>query len=324
MASTERARGATLLDGGAPLGAALGSLIIAGPHRRIRLVAVFFRCGWRRNDGLRPASPGGISATIPPNIRRSIRLKLTISPRRTPTRIRLPAAPSGASTWAYFRHRSVVVHVPRLDVLQRRFLRPPDLDADLSLCGAWPRHQAARRRAVRHVLRRVRRRADRWPDRGRWRARGGPAEHGLQDAVRHRGGRRNCLSIFGVAYVSDPLDVVLLLCSTLFFLRWCGMYWAIPGILASRARSGFLGGCMNLAGNIAGITVPVIVGFIVQATGSYFLGPDILRLRGGRAFRLLDADRLQRQAGGLRPPPLNLHTPNVETANARTEFDWEC
>ncbi len=28
---------------------------------------------------------------------------------------------------------------------------------------------------------------------------------------------------------------------------------------------------MNLGGNIAGITTPIIVGFIVQATGSYFL-----------------------------------------------------
>ena len=78
-------------------------------------------------------------------------------------------------------------------------------------------------------------------------------------------------SIFAVAYVHDALYVVMLLCTTLFFLRWCGMYWAIPSILASRARSGFLGGCMNLGGNIAGITVPIIVGFIVQTTGSYFL-----------------------------------------------------
>jgi ACS family D-galactonate transporter-like MFS transporter len=107
----------------------------------------------------------------------------------------------------------------------------------------------------------------------------------LADRWRVRGGRPNVifrtvfgaaavistLSIFSVAYVRDPLIVVLLLSSTLFFLRWCGMYWAIPGILASRGRSGFLGGCMNFAGNIAGITVPVIVGFIVQATGSYFL-----------------------------------------------------
>jgi len=28
---------------------------------------------------------------------------------------------------------------------------------------------------------------------------------------------------------------------------------------------------MNFAGNIAGISVPIIIGFIVQSTGSYFL-----------------------------------------------------
>ena len=41
--------------------------------------------------------------------------------------------------------------------------------------------------------------------------------------------------------------------------------------LATRDRAGFLCGCMNLGGNIAGITVPIIVGFIVQITGSYLL-----------------------------------------------------
>jgi ACS family D-galactonate transporter-like MFS transporter len=79
------------------------------------------------------------------------------------------------------------------------------------------------------------------------------------------------ISIFLVAYTSDAVTVVVLLSITLFFLRWCGMYWAIPAALAGRERAGFLGGCMNLGGNIAGITTPIIIGFIVQATGSYFL-----------------------------------------------------
>jgi ACS family D-galactonate transporter-like MFS transporter len=62
------------------------------------------------------------------------------------------------------------------------------------------------------------------------------------------------------------------------------MYWAIPSILASRARSGFLGGCMNLGGNIAGITVPVIVGFIVQTTGSYYLALMFFAFCAGALF----------------------------------------
>jgi ACS family D-galactonate transporter-like MFS transporter len=78
-------------------------------------------------------------------------------------------------------------------------------------------------------------------------------------------------SIFAVGYVENAVGVVALLSVTLFFLRWCGMYWAIPSILATRERAGFLSGCMNLCGNTAGISVPIIVGFIVQTTDSYFL-----------------------------------------------------
>ena len=79
------------------------------------------------------------------------------------------------------------------------------------------------------------------------------------------------VSIFSVAQVKDPILVVVLLSVTLFFIRWCGLFWVIPSILATRDRAGFLGGVMNLGGNIGGISVPIIVGLIVQATGSYFL-----------------------------------------------------
>ncbi|TXI86015.1 MAG: MFS transporter [Cupriavidus sp.] len=79
------------------------------------------------------------------------------------------------------------------------------------------------------------------------------------------------ISIFSVAYVTNPVVVVALLSSTLFFLRWCGLFWCIPSILGTRNKIGFLGGVMNLGGNIGGISVPIIVGMIVQFTGSYFL-----------------------------------------------------
>jgi ACS family D-galactonate transporter-like MFS transporter len=78
-------------------------------------------------------------------------------------------------------------------------------------------------------------------------------------------------SIFSVAYVTNPVAVVALLSCTLFFLRWCGLYWCIPSSLGTRNKIGFLGGFMNLGGNIGGIAVPIIVGAIVQFTGSYFL-----------------------------------------------------
>jgi ACS family D-galactonate transporter-like MFS transporter len=79
------------------------------------------------------------------------------------------------------------------------------------------------------------------------------------------------VSTFLLAFVSSPVAAVALLASTLFFLRWGGLYWSIPPTLTDRARVGVLGGIMNFAGNVAGILVPIIVGVIVQVTGSYFL-----------------------------------------------------
>ncbi|HVY17441.1 MAG TPA: MFS transporter [Rhodopila sp.] len=79
------------------------------------------------------------------------------------------------------------------------------------------------------------------------------------------------LSVFLVAFVHSEAWVIVLLAATLFFLRWCGMYWTLPGLMIAREKAGFLAGAMNFAGNISGIVIPVIVGFIVSLTGSYYL-----------------------------------------------------
>src|SRR5262249_38720628 len=78
-------------------------------------------------------------------------------------------------------------------------------------------------------------------------------------------------SVFLVAFVHEETLVITLLAATLFFLRWCGMYWTLPGLMIGPKKAGFLGGAMNFAGNISGIVIPVIVGFIVSMTGSYDL-----------------------------------------------------
>jgi MFS transporter, ACS family, D-galactonate transporter len=269
MTSNERARGATLLDGGAPLGAALGSLIIAGLIAEFDSWRVSFvvagvgtmLCGllawWYIRD--HPSDHPSINKAEVEFIAKAHAHEDSLAP-----------ASSGGGLAAYFRHRSV-----------------------WCMCLGWMFFNAV------------------WYGLLTWMPSYLAAVHGLDikqlggslfvmffagfvgelvggqiaDRWRQRGGTPNLVfrslfgvaaivstvSIFSVAYVHDSLAVVLLLSSALFFLRWCGMYWAIPSILASRARSGFLGGCMNLAGNIAGVTVPVIVGFIVQWTGSFFL-----------------------------------------------------
>jgi len=65
--------------------------------------------------------------------------------------------------------------------------------------------------------------------------------------------------------------VIALLCVALFFIRWCGMYWCLPAILGGKSKAGVLGGSMNFCGNMVGVIVPILIGLIVQFTGSYFL-----------------------------------------------------
>jgi ACS family D-galactonate transporter-like MFS transporter len=269
MTQTERGRGATLLDGGAPLGAALGSIVIAwliAAFNSWRIAFVIagvgtMLCGllawyYIRNA---PREHPSVNEAEARYIEQSHALEDAYTP-----------ASRGGSWMSYFRYRSVwcmclgwmffnTTFYGLLTWMPTYLFKVHNFDIKTlggasfiiffsgfvgELVGGW-----------------------------------------IGDFWRSRGGSPNLvfrtlfgiaailatMSIFFVAYVTDPVAVVVLLSATLFFLRWCGMYWAIPSALAGREKSGFLGGCMNLGGNIAGILTPLIVGFIVQATGSYFL-----------------------------------------------------
>ncbi len=269
MTQTERGRGATLLDGGAPLGAALGSIVIAwliAAFNSWRIAFVIagvgtMLCGllawyYIRNA---PREHPSVNEAEARYIEQSHALEDAATP-----------ASRGGSWLSYFRYRSVwcmclgwmffnTTFYGLLTWMPTYLFKVHHFDIKTlggasfiiffsgfvgELVGGW-----------------------------------------IGDFWRSRGGSPNLvfrtlfgiaailatISIFFVAYVTDPVAVVVLLSATLFFLRWCGMYWAIPSALAGREKSGFLGVCMNLGGNIAGILTPLIVGFIVQATGSYFL-----------------------------------------------------
>jgi len=278
MASNERARGATLLDGGAPLGAALGSAIIAGLIAEFDSWRVSFLvagvgtmlCGlfawWYIRDN--PADHPSVNKAEAEFIAKAHAHEDSLAP-----------ASSGGGLGAYFRYRSVwcmclgwmffnAVFYGLLTWMPNYLAAVHGLDIKQLGGSLFAMFFSG---FVGELV------GGQIGD--RWRARGGTPNlvfrtlFGVAALI-------STASVLSVAYVHDSLAVVMLLSSTLFFLRWCGMYWAIPGILASRARSGFLGGCMNFSGNIAGVTVPVIVGFIVQRTGSYFLALMFFALAG--------------------------------------------
>ena len=104
------------------------------------------------------------------------------------------------------------------------------------------------------------------------------------------------IAVFLVAYVHDEAAVITLLAATLFFLRWCGMYWTLPTLLIGEQKAGFLAGAMNFAGNISGIVMPLTVGLIVSATGSYHLALMVFAAAGAGLFACSLAIRYQRTA----------------------------
>ncbi|MBO9535590.1 MFS transporter [Herbaspirillum sp.] len=269
MTQNERGRGATLLDGGAPLGAALGAIIITwliGALGSWRLAFVVAGVGtvlagigawyYIRNN---PRDHAGVNDAEASYIEESHALEYSKEPENASGR-----------TMDFFKYRSVwfmffgwmcfnSVFYGLLTWMPNYLNKVHGFDIKQmggasfiiffsgfvgELVGGWI--------------------ADKWKSAGASPNKVMRTLFGIAAVVA-------TVSIFSVAYTKDPVTVVVLLSTTLFFLRWCGLFWCIPSILATRNKIGFLGGTMNLGGNIGGICVPIIVGMIVQFTGSYFL-----------------------------------------------------
>jgi ACS family D-galactonate transporter-like MFS transporter len=269
MTRHERGRGATLLDGGAPLGAALGAIIISGLISEFgswrtsfvvagvgTMLAGLFAWYYIRNH---PHEHPGVNKAEADYIEAALKEEHDDEP-----------ANASGRTLDFFKFRSVwcmclgwmcfnTVFYGLLTWMPNYLNKVHGFDIKQmggasfiiffsgfvgELVGGWI--------------------AD------KWKAAGGSPNlvmrtlFGIAATVA-------TISIFSVAYTKSPVAVVALLSSTLFFLRWCGLYWCLPSTLGTRNKIGFLGGLMNLGGNIGGITVPIIVGMIVQFTGSYFL-----------------------------------------------------
>ncbi|MFG2885193.1 MFS transporter [Streptomyces sp. NPDC048297] len=115
----------------------------------------------------------------------------------------------------------------------------------------------------------------------RWKATGGGANRVMRTLM-GIAGVSVIAGLLGVVLVPDAITAVVLLSVVMFFLRWAGLFWSLPSILGGRANAGVVGGAMNLSGNIAGVVTPIAVGYIVGGTGSYtwallfFVGSGVL------------------------------------------------
>jgi len=282
MTQNERGRGATLLDGGAPLGAALGALIIAGLIAHFEswrmsfvvagvgtMVAGFFAWWYIRNH---PREHPAVNEAEASYIEAAHAADLAAEP-----------ANASGKVLDFFKYRSVwgmffgwmcfnALFYGLLTWMPTYLSKVHGLDIKAmggavfamffagfvgEMVGGWI--------------------ADKWRASGASQAKVLRTLFGIASVIA-------TVAIYSVARFKDPLTVVVLLSVTLFFLRWCGLFWVVPSILGTRNRVGFLGGTMNLGGNCAGIGVPILVGVIVQATGSYDMALMLFTAAGAGLF----------------------------------------
>lgn len=77
------------------------------------------------------------------------------------------------------------------------------------------------------------------------------------------------VAIISVSHVSTATTAIALISISNFFLRWGGLFWSVPARIAAKEHVGRLSGAMNFSGNVGGLIIPILVGYIVQATGGY-------------------------------------------------------
>lgn len=77
-------------------------------------------------------------------------------------------------------------------------------------------------------------------------------------------------AMLAVAYMHSLTPVIVMLSVALFFTRWSNLYWVIPPLLAGKERCGLLAGSMNFCTGAWSSVLPIFIGLILQLTGSYF------------------------------------------------------
>lgn len=270
LPARERGRGAVIIDGGAPLGTALGGLIIAeliGAFDSWRMAFAVAGLGttaaglfayWYIRDN--PREQPSANAAEVAYIEREHEKEDALLP---------PISPGGSNVLNFLRFRSfwgmvlgwlgfdlvfygLVSWAPNYLAQERHLSIAAIGGATFIIFGAGFFGEI-----IGGFL------ADFWKEHG-----GSP--NVVMRTILGVSGALTTLSTFLLTRVSDPASAVALLSSTLFFLRWAGLYWSIPATLTDRQRAGILGGMMNFVGNIGGMLVPIAVGMIVQETGSYF------------------------------------------------------
>ena len=83
------------------------------------------------------------------------------------------------------------------------------------------------------------------------------------------GGMLLSMSIIGCNYVQDPVFVVAFMALAFFGKGIGALGWAVVSDTSPREAGGLSGGLFNTIGNLSTITTPIVIGYILAATGSF-------------------------------------------------------
>ena len=99
-------------------------------------------------------------------------------------------------------------------------------------------------------------------------------------------------------YVTDNGIVILVMSIAFFGQGICNLGWTLISDVAPKAQIGLTGGVFNLCANLAGIVTPIVIGFVVAATGSFYgalayIGAIALLGAGSYIFIVGDVRRIE-------------------------------
>jgi ACS family D-galactonate transporter-like MFS transporter len=95
------------------------------------------------------------------------------------------------------------------------------------------------------------------------------------------GGLLLASGIVAANYVDSDAEVIAVLSIAFFGQGMVGLGWTLISDIAPKKLMGLTGGLFNFASNLAGIVTPLVIGFIISATGSFV---DALLFVGGVAM----------------------------------------
>jgi MFS family permease len=117
------------------------------------------------------------------------------------------------------------------------------------------------------------------------------------------GGTAFGLGIFGAAHAHDALHALVWISMSIGGLSAASpVLWATPALIVGRDDVGKVGGIANFAGQISGISAPIITGYLVSSLHSYFwvFGVAAIYLAFGIAGYVFLLGRIEPPQGSVR------------------------